>query len=48
MHARVAESTDRESVLKALQTYLAERHGIGHSTIQIEFACADEGAQHHP
>ena len=47
MHALVAETADRESVLKSLQTYLAERYGIGHTTIQIEAACMDDGARHH-
>lgn len=47
MHARVAEAADRENVLQALQSYLVERYGIGHTTIQIESVCLDEGASHH-
>ena len=48
MHARVADTADRESVLNSLQTYLIERYGIGHTTIQLETTCADEGTSHHP
>jgi cobalt-zinc-cadmium efflux system protein len=48
MHARVAETADREGVLRLLQSYLAERHGISHTTIQVECACAEDGATHHP
>jgi cobalt-zinc-cadmium efflux system protein len=48
MHARVAEAADRENILKSLQSYLVERYGIGHTTIQIEAACTDDGAARHP
>jgi len=48
MHALVADTADRETVLKSLQSYLAEHYGIGHTTIQIEAVCVDDGAVHHP
>ena len=48
MHALVVETADRENVLKSLQGYLAEHYGIGHTTIQIEAVCVDDGAVHHP
>jgi cobalt-zinc-cadmium efflux system protein len=48
MHARVAETADREGILKSLQSYLAERYGISHTTIQVECACAEDGGMHHP
>jgi len=48
LHELVAETADRENILKALQGYLVERYGIGHTTIQIEAVCRDDGAAHHP
>jgi cobalt-zinc-cadmium efflux system protein len=47
LHVQVTQGTDRDHVLQSIQTYLSKHYGIGHSTIQIETSCEDQGAVHH-
>ena len=47
MHATVDDHSDTETVMVGIKARLLERHGIDHSTIQVESgACADEGPDH--
>lgn len=47
MHATVDDHSDTETVMAGIKARLLERHGIDHSTIQVESgACADEGPDH--
>jgi cobalt-zinc-cadmium efflux system protein len=45
LHVRLREGEDHDAALAAVKTYLARRHGIGHSVVQVETArscCPDE------
>jgi cobalt-zinc-cadmium efflux system protein len=47
MHATVDDHSDAETVLAGIKARLLERHGIDHSTVQVESGqCADEGPDH--
>jgi cobalt-zinc-cadmium efflux system protein len=42
LHARVAPGTDTDAVTGDIVRRLRERHGVGHATVQVEYArCAD-------
>lgn len=43
LHARIADGASGPDIVKALKARLAERHGVRHATIEIEFdACASQ------
>jgi cobalt-zinc-cadmium efflux system protein len=46
LHARVTETADRDAVLASVQEFLAERYGIGHTTIQIERTLCEDTPHH--
>jgi cobalt-zinc-cadmium efflux system protein len=47
LHAQVAAGYAPDAVLARIKQALNERFHIGHSTIQMESACADEEEHHH-
>jgi len=43
LHARVSEAAQGDHITSAIKTFLRQRHGIEHATVEIEReACADE------
>jgi cobalt-zinc-cadmium efflux system protein len=45
LHARIADTEAPERIVAAIKAHLRDRHGIDHTTVEIEFAhCADQDA----